>query len=97
MKLARVHGVGDVRLDEVKPQELGPRDALLRIEACGICGSDIGYIKLGGMAGPAAEPLALGHEYSAVVDRVGSDVSNIAPGTRVVMNPIAAANNVGNG
>jgi threonine dehydrogenase-like Zn-dependent dehydrogenase len=70
---------------------------LLRIEACGICGSDIGYIKLGGMTGADAEPMALGHEYSAVVERVGSDVSNIAPGTRVVMNPIAAANNVGNG
>jgi threonine dehydrogenase-like Zn-dependent dehydrogenase len=97
MLLARVHGVDDVRLDEVKRQELGPRDALLRIEACGICGSDLGYVKLGGMAGPGAEPMALGHEYSAVVDRVGSEVSNIKPGTRVVMNPIAAANNVGNG
>jgi threonine dehydrogenase-like Zn-dependent dehydrogenase len=97
MKLARVHGVDDVRLDEVKLQELGPRDALLRVEACGICGSDIGYIKLGGMAGPGVEPMALGHEYSAVVERVGSEVTNIAPGARVVMNPIAAANDVGNG
>jgi len=97
MKLARIHGVDDVRLDEVKPQEPGPRDAVLRIEACGICGSDLGYIKIGGMAGPADEPIALGHEYSAVVDRVGSEVSNVEPGTRVVMNPIAAANSVGNG
>jgi threonine dehydrogenase-like Zn-dependent dehydrogenase len=97
MKLARVHGVDDVRLDEVPPQELGPRDAVLKIEACGICGSDLGYIKIGGLAGPGGEPMALGHEYSAIVDRVGSEVSNVEPGMRVVMNPIAAANNVGNG
>ena len=97
MKLARVHGVDDVRLDEIEPLEPGPRDAVLRIEACGICGSDLGYIKIGGMAGPGGGPLALGHEYSAVVDRVGSEVTNVARGTRVVMNPIAAANTVGNG
>jgi len=97
MKVARIHGVDDVRLDEVKLPEMGPRDAVLKIEACGICGSDLGYIKVGGMAGPGGEPMALGHEYSAVVDRVGSEVTNIRPGARVVMNPIAAANNIGNG
>ena len=97
MKVARLHGPGDVRLDEVAAPEPGPRDAVLRIDACGICGSDIGYIKIGGMAGPTAEPFALGHEFSAVVDRVGREVTNVRPGDRVVMNPIAAANDVGNG
>lgn len=97
MKVARIHGVDDVRLDEVKLPELGPHDALLRIDHCGICGSDLGYIKVGGMAGPGGEPMALGHEYSAIVDRVGSEVSNVKVGMRVVMNPIAAANNIGNG
>ncbi len=96
MKLARIHGPGDVRLDEVEPEEPGPRDAVLRIEACGVCGSDVGYVKLGGVAGPGPEPMALGHEFAAVVDRVGSEVG-IAPGTRVVMNPLAGANFVGNG
>ena len=97
MKVARLHGPDDVRLDEVGTPEPGPRDAVLRVDACGICGSDIGYIKLGGMAGPTREPIALGHEFSAVVDRVGDEVTHVAPGDRVVMNPIAAANDVGNG
>jgi threonine dehydrogenase-like Zn-dependent dehydrogenase len=97
MKVARIHGIDDVRLDEVELPEMGPRDAVLKIKACGICGSDLGYIKAGGMMGPGHEPMALGHEYSAVVDRVGSEVSNISPGTRVVMNPMAATNNIGNG
>ncbi len=97
MKIARIHGPEDVRLDDLEMPEPGPRDAVLRVEACGICGSDVGYVKLGGMAGPAPEPVALGHEFMAVVDRVGSEVAHVAPGTRVVMNPIAAANDVGNG
>ena len=97
MKLARIHGPEDVRLDDVPAPELGPRDAILRIDACGICGSDLGYVKIGGMAGPQQEPTALGHEFAGVVARVGSEVTNIEPGTRVVMNPIAAANDVGNG
>jgi threonine dehydrogenase-like Zn-dependent dehydrogenase len=97
MKLARIHGPEDVRLDDVEIAEPGPHDAILRVEACGICGSDVGYVKLGGMAGPTAEPTALGHEFMAVVDRVGSEVTGLEPGTRVVMNPIAAANDVGNG
>jgi threonine dehydrogenase-like Zn-dependent dehydrogenase len=97
MKIARIHGVDDVRLDEVEPPEPGPRDAVLRIEACGICRSDLGYIERGGLAGPGPEPLALGHEYSAVVERVGREVTNVAPGTRVVMPPTAAGNTVGTG
>ena len=97
MKLARLHGVNDVRLDAVEPPEPGPHDAVLRVDACGICGSDVGYVKIGGMQGPGPEPLALGHEFSAVVARVGSEVTNVAPGTRVVMNPTSAGNIVGCG
>ena len=49
MKVARLHGVEDVRLDEARIPEPGPRDALIRVAHCGICGSDVGYVKLGGM------------------------------------------------
>jgi threonine dehydrogenase-like Zn-dependent dehydrogenase len=97
MKLARLHGVEDVRLDDIAILEPGPRDAILRVEACGICGSDVGYVKLGGMQGPGPEPMALGHEFSGVVERVGSEVTQLSPGMRVVMNPGAARNRVGCG
>lgn len=97
MKIARLHGVDDVRLDDIDRPEPGPRDAVLRVQACGICGSDLGYIKQGGMAGPGPQPMALGHEYSAVVDRVGSEVTSVLPGARVVMHPTAAKNLVGTG
>jgi threonine dehydrogenase-like Zn-dependent dehydrogenase len=77
--------------------ELGPRDALLRVKACGICGSDLGYIAYGGVGGPAPEPTALGHEFSAVIERVGSAVTRYRAGQRVVVNPLPSGNMIGNG
>ncbi|MBM4268341.1 MAG: zinc-binding dehydrogenase [Deltaproteobacteria bacterium] len=97
MKQVRIHGPGDVRLDDVAPPDPGPRDAVVRVVACGICGSDVGYAKIGGVAGPVDAPLPLGHELAGVVARVGSEVRGLAPGTRVVLNPMAGGNRIGNG
>ena len=52
MLQVRVHGPGDVRVDEVADPDPGPADALVRVAACGICGSDLTYIKMGGVTGP---------------------------------------------
>jgi threonine dehydrogenase-like Zn-dependent dehydrogenase len=92
----RIHGPNEVSLDEVAMPALGPRDALLRVQACGICGSDLGYIAYGGVAGPRPEPTPIGHEFSAVIERVGGEVKRYKPGARVVVNPLAGGN-VGNG
>ena len=82
MQQLRIHAPGVVSLDDVPDLEPGPRDAVLRVKACGICGSDLGYIALGGVAGPRPEPTPLGHEFSAVVERVGAEVRRYAPGAR---------------
>ena len=98
MRQVRVHGPGDVRLDEVEdPGEPRPRDAVIRPTACGICGTDVGYVRLGGLAGPGPEPMALGHEVAGVVDAIGSEVTGVAPGDRVTLNPTAQGNRIGNG
>jgi threonine dehydrogenase-like Zn-dependent dehydrogenase len=83
----RVHGPGEVRLDEVEAPTPGPRDAVVRIEACGVCGSDLGYIRMGGLAGPGGAPMPLGHEMAGVVEVVGEQVDAVAPGDRVVVHP----------
>ncbi|MFM7068108.1 MAG: alcohol dehydrogenase catalytic domain-containing protein, partial [Actinomycetes bacterium] len=87
MLQVRVHGPGDVRVDDVPPPDPGVDDAVVRIAACGICGSDLGYIRMGGLAGPGPEPLCLGHEMAGVVSWVGDAVSTVSVGDRVVVEP----------
>lgn len=90
MKLARVHGPGDMRLDDVPVPAPGPRDVLVRVQACGVCGSDLGYVAQGGLGGAESlkEPLPLGHEFAGVVESVGAEVDPaIRPGLRCAVNP----------
>ena len=97
MQRAQIHAPGDLRLDEVPEPEVGPNDALLEVGACGICGSDVGYVRIGGLAGPADDPMPLGHELAGTVLAVGDAVKEIAPGARVALNPTAAGYAIGNG
>jgi threonine dehydrogenase-like Zn-dependent dehydrogenase len=87
MLQVQVHGPGDVRVDDIEPPEPGPRDITVQVTACGVCGSDVSYVRLGGVAGPTGRPMPLGHEIAGVVDRVGAEVTGVAPGDRVVVHP----------
>lgn len=89
MKLARVHGPGDVRLDDVAVPQPGQGEVVVQVRACGICGSDLGYIAAGGLRGvePLKEPLPIGHEFAGSVAGVGPGVEGVAPGMRVAVNP----------
>ena len=98
MKLARIHGPSDVRLDDVAEPIAGPDDVILEVGACGICGSDIGYAKLGGVQGPSPEPMAIGHELAGTVSFVGANCGDVARiGDRVALHPGAAGFGLGNG
>ncbi|CAB1370094.1 Alcohol dehydrogenase, zinc-binding domain protein [Denitratisoma oestradiolicum] len=83
----RVHKPDDLRMDEMALPELTGADALIRVAACGICGSDLGYLSKGGMRGPSDTPLSLGHEFAGVIEQVGNQVCGLHPGMRVVVNP----------
>ena len=84
MKAVVFHGVGDIRLDEVpEPQLQAPTDAIVRITASAICGTDLHFVR-GTMSG--VEPgTVLGHEAVGVVEQVGKGVRNFRPGDRVVV------------
>lgn len=84
---ARIHAPGVVSVDRVGLPACGPRDVVVDVAACGICGSDLSYIRMGGLAGPDGEPMALGHELAGVVAEVGAEVPGIAVGDRVVVHP----------
>lgn len=84
MQQIRVHGPNDVRLDDIADPEPGPRDALVRIAACGICGTDLSFIHMGGITG---KTMALGHEMAGIVEWIGADVTDAAAGDRVIVHP----------
>ena len=69
MRVARLHGAGDLRLsDEPRPQ---PRagECLVRVEAVGVCGSDLHWFEEGGIGDTGlAAPLVIGHEFAGVVE-----------------------------
>lgn len=87
MLQVRVHGPDDVRIDDIPSPTPGPRDAIVHVTACGICGTDLSFIKLGGRGGAGAAPLCLGHEIAGVVGWVGSEVRHATVGERVVVHP----------
>jgi L-idonate 5-dehydrogenase len=88
-----IHGPKDLRVEEVTATPLGPHDVRVRIEAGGICGSDLHYYNHGGFGTiRLQEPMALGHEIAGTVDEVGSDVSLVSKGMRVAVNPSQPCN-----
>ncbi|OCB54696.1 theronine dehydrogenase [Mycobacterium malmoense] len=97
MKLAMVTGAGKAEIVDTDRPEVGPRDVLVRMRACGICGSDAFYIAIGGIP-PRQGRMPLGHEPAGEVVEVGSGVTGLAVGDHVVINPMAAASGIiGNG
>src|SRR5882757_11584676 len=84
MKALTWHGKRDVRIEEVPdPAIKEPTDAIVRVTTTGICGSDLHlYEVLGPFIG---EGDILGHEAMGIVEEVGSDVTHIKAGDRVVV------------
>lgn len=95
MKLLNIHGAGDVRLDDYARPGAGPKDVVVKMKAVGICGSDLSYIKIGGIVQGGLTPL--GHEGAGDVIEVGSEVVGISVGDPVIVNPMMTPGNIGSG
>src|SRR4051812_3272963 len=84
MKAVVFNGVGDIRLEDVpEPKLQEPTDAVVRLTASAICGTDLHFVR-GTMAG-LKEGRILGHEGVGVVEQLGEHVRNLAEGDRVVI------------
>lgn len=82
MRAALLHEMpGDLVIDDVTLTDPGPDEVLVRTVACGLCHSDLHYIE--GKI-PQKLPVLLGHEAAGIVEAVGSDVTEFAPGDPVV-------------
>src|SRR5579885_2414367 len=84
MRALTWHGKRDVRVETVPDPRLEePTDVVVRITSTGICGSDLHLYEL---LGPYLDPGdVLGHEPMGIVEEVGTEVTSLAPGDRVVV------------
>ena len=83
MRVARLHGVGDIRIGDEPVPEAGPGETLVQVSAVGICGSDLHWLEgeLGGT--DLAQPLVLGHEAAGVIAEGPRRVQLVAIGDTV--------------
>ena len=83
MKAARLHGPGDLRIDDIPEPVAGPGEVVLRIGAAASCHTDVKSV-LRGHPSLGPYPARLGHEFAGTVESVGEGVTNVAPGDVVL-------------
>ncbi|KMK53318.1 Sorbitol dehydrogenase [Fructobacillus sp. EFB-N1] len=96
MKAAVWHGAKDIRIEEVNLKPLASDEVTIKVAYAGICGSDLHEYQEGPVLIPTtfpdpltneAAPIVLGHEFSGVVEAVGTDVYDFQVGDHVAVNP----------
>jgi len=93
MKSLVITAPGKTEMLDVPTPAAGARDLVVRVKACGICGSDVFYTQIGGIP-PRQGATPLGHEPAGEVASVGAEVTGVAVGDHVVINPMAAADGI---
>ncbi|HDQ15052.1 MAG TPA: hypothetical protein ENN41_09600, partial [Sediminispirochaeta sp.] len=85
MKAAVLYDFNDVRVEERDVPEPGPEDVLVKVESCGICGTDVKVVTQGMPKMPPMGDFIIGHEYSGTVVKTGETVDEFKPGDRVAV------------
>jgi threonine dehydrogenase-like Zn-dependent dehydrogenase len=96
VKRSKLYGPKDVRIEDVPMPEPGVRDAVVKVETCGICGTDTAAYLAGDVAGGGvySPPTQWGHEIVGRVSEFGTGVQDVKEGMRVAVNPMLAASRV---
>jgi L-iditol 2-dehydrogenase len=81
VKVARFYAPGDLRIEEKPRPDPGPGELLMRVRACGTCGTDVKIMRFGHQH--LVPPRVLGHEVAGDVEQVGEGTEGFAPGDRV--------------
>lgn len=88
MKAVVIHSPLDIRINDIPEQPIGPHDVKVGVRAGGICGSDLHYYRHGGFgAVRLREPMILGHEIAGMILATGAEISHLAIGQTVAVNP----------
>lgn len=84
MKSLRLESIGNLFVRDVEKPLPGPDDLLVRVEACGICGTDR-HLFLGEF--PSRPPVTIGHEFAGIIEAIGGDVTGFKIGDRITGDP----------
>lgn len=87
MKAAVFFGKHDLRVTEIPLDRPEGNEVIVRMKACGVCGTDLHIFAGAPGAAPVVPPRVLGHEFSGVVARVGKDVKRFKEGDRICVDP----------
>ena len=87
MQAAVFHGIEDIRIETVPTPEPGPDEAVMRVGAAGICGTDLRIYGNGHHRIPEGQTRILGHELAGEIVAVGANVTGLVPGMRVGVAP----------
>ena len=86
MRAVRLFAPADLRCVEIeKPVIEEKDDAIIKVKACGVCGSDLMRVMV---KGAYRHPITIGHEFAGVVESIGSDNKGFNPGDRVTVVPL---------
>ncbi len=83
MKAAMWRGIDELEIEEVPIPTPGPLDVLVKVAACGVCGTDVHILE--GKFPIFAPPRVIGHEYVGTVAAVGNEVTKVKVGDRVAV------------
>lgn len=87
MKTTVLHAAKQITVEERPVPQPGEGQVLIKVMACGVCGTDVHIFEGDKGAADNPLPIVLGHEFSGVVEQVGPGVSGITPGDRVCVDP----------
>ena len=87
MKSAVFYGKHDMRVEEYEKPKIGPKEALVAVKACGVCGTDVHIFEGDKGSVEVTPPAILGHEFSGIIVETGKDITNFKTGDRVCVDP----------
>jgi len=88
MRAARLHGIRDLRLEDLPRPTPGPGEVLLEVASVGVCGSDVHYYLEGRIGNQVVTgPIIMGHEFSAWVAELGPGIEGLDVGQLVAVDP----------
>lgn len=87
MKGAVFNKPGDIKVLDIPVPEINEGEVLVKVRACGVCGTDLHIYKGGTGSAPVKPPIVLGHEFSGEVVAIGDNVDNVKVGDKVAVDP----------